>query len=190
MLRTYQTRRIAGPEVDDDLRVWEAMKAAVIAPRYTQAQSDAAWSSVVQPGLMDYGSPKDNPVSDAYYECRKLFKYTNDKMFIVSIGTGFGLDPDRESREMARSVSKRTSDAGIRCVEFEREHKRLMENGWLKYYRYNVPGLDEIPLEEWRHEDQIRKKTAAYLAGPDAGQSFYKCVDDITAILTGRQPQL
>ncbi|KAJ4354071.1 uncharacterized protein N0V89_005804 [Didymosphaeria variabile] len=189
VLRSYHTRRIAGPELDDNILVWQAMKAAVLAPRYACPENGKTLRSVIEPGLVDYGTTKNNPVSDAYYECRKLYKYTGDKMVIVSIGTGSGLNPDRESEEMAKSVFKRNGDAEQQCLEFQRDHEGLIKSGWLKYFRFNVPNLDDTPLEEWCAEEPIRDKTTAYLASPDTGRSFHQCVDDITAILTGIQGQ-
>ncbi|KAL1608450.1 hypothetical protein SLS60_003392 [Paraconiothyrium brasiliense] len=185
VLRSYHTRRIAGPELDDNIFVWQAMKAAVLAPRYACPENGKTWRSVIEPGLVDYGTTKDNPVSDAYYECRKLYKYTGDRMVIVSIGTGSGLNPDCESAEMAKSVYKRNGDAEQQCFEFQRDHEGLIKSGWLEYFRFNVPNLDDTPLEEWCNEELIRKKTTAYLASPDVGWSFHRCVDNITAILTG-----
>jgi hypothetical protein len=189
-MRSYRTRRIAGPDVGDAMLVWQAMKAAVLAPRYAGPQNGGTSRSVIEPGLVDYGTTKDNPISDAYYECRNLYKYSNDKMVIVSVGTGFGLNADRDSGEMSKNVLKRQDDAEIQCLEFERDQEGLMKSGWLKYFRFNVPNLDDAPLEEWCNEEQFRDRTTAYLASPDTGLSFHKCVDDITAILTGTQRQL
>ena len=128
-----------------------------------------------------------NPVRDILYECRKLFRYTNDMMIIVSVGTGNGLDRSKEIPEMANGVEERNSEAKSWGDKFEQDYAALMERGWMKYFRFNVPGLENVPLEEWCHEDMIKEKTSAYLAQPEIGQMFYACVDAITGLLLGSQ---
>ncbi len=104
-------------------------------------------------------------------------------MIIVSVGTGVGLDRKTEIPEMANSVDDRNAEARTWGEKFEQDHTALMERGWMKYFRFNVPGLEDVPLEEWRHEELIRERTSAYLARPEIGQRFYACVDAITALL-------
>ncbi|KAL5388951.1 hypothetical protein DPSP01_002657 [Paraphaeosphaeria sporulosa] len=185
VLRTYPTRRIAGPNLSDDVLIWQAMKAAVLAPRYTAPQDGRVSRSVIEPGQMDYGTTKDNPTREANYECRKLLRYSNDKVIIISIGTGSGVDSERENGEMMKSVLRRTADAERQCFEFQRDNAELINAGWMKYFRFNVPNLDDVPLEEWCNEEQIRDRTTAYLACPDTGGAFHQCVDDVTAVLVG-----
>jgi calcium-independent phospholipase A2-gamma len=108
-------------------------------------------------------------------------------MIIVSIGTGIGLDRWNEIAEMANSVEDRNAEARVWGEKFEADHLALMERGWMKYFRFNVPGLDDVPLEEWKNEDQIKEKTSAYLAQPEVSAMFYACVDAITALLLGPQ---
>lgn len=185
LMRSYQTRRITGPETDANMTIWEAMRAASVAPRYMHPRDGINWRPVIEPGLVDHGTVKNNPIRDILYECRKLYRYANDMMVMVSIGTGIGFDGDREMPEMAKSVTDRTLEASVWCEKFEAEHAALIERGWMKYYRFNVPGLDDVPLEEWCHEERIKAKTLAYLGKPEVGQMFYACVDAITAVLTG-----
>jgi hypothetical protein len=59
-----------------------------------------------------------------------------------------------------------------------------MHRGWMQYFRFNVP-LDDVPLDEAAHEDEVKEKTLAYLARPEVGLRFYACVDAITALLLG-----
>lgn len=186
-MRSYQTRRITGPEIDANTTIWEALKATCTAPRYLLPQPGLTQRLVIAPGLVDHGTAKNNPVRDLLYECRKLYRYTNDMMIIVSIGTGQGLNRDRELAEMANSVDDRNAEARGWGEKFEADHRPLMERGWMKYFRFNVPGLEDVPLEEWCHEEVIMQKTLAYLARPEVGHRFYACVDAITALLMGQQ---
>jgi calcium-independent phospholipase A2-gamma len=161
---------------------------------------------VIEPGLIDNGTAKNNrklpcsivplresssdtcvAVRDILYECRKLFRYANDMMIIISVGTGVGIDRDNEIHEMANSVEDRQAEARFWGEKFEMDHAALMERQWMKYFRFNVTGLEDVPLEEWCHEDLIKEKTSAYLAQPEVGQQFYACVDAITALLLGPQ---
>lgn len=187
LMRSYQTRRITGPELDANMTVWQAMKACAVAPRYMQPRTGVNWRPVIEPGLVDHGTAKNNPIRDILYECRKLYRYANDMMVIISIGTGSGFDPTRETPEMAKSVTDRVNEAQIWGDKFESDHSALMERGWMKYFRFNVPELNDVPLEEWCHEERIKEKTLAYLGRPDVGRAFYACVDAITSILVGAQ---
>ncbi|KAJ4366969.1 hypothetical protein N0V83_007499 [Neocucurbitaria cava] len=187
LMRSYQTRRITGPELDTNMPIWQAMKATSVAPRYMQPQPGVNQRLVIEPGLVDHGTVKNNPVRDILYECRKLFRYANDMMIIVSIGTGIGLDRENEIAEMANSIDERNAEARAWGEKFEQDHRALMERNWMKYFRFNVPGLDNVPLEEWCHEDLIKERTSAYLAQPEVGHMFYACVEAIAQLLLGPQ---
>ncbi|KAF2680592.1 FabD/lysophospholipase-like protein [Lentithecium fluviatile CBS 122367] len=180
LIRSFSTRRITGPELDANMTVWQAMLATSVAPRYMLPRDGVNWRPVIEPGLVDHGTSKNNPIRDIRYECSKLHRYGNDTMVIVSIGTGTGLV--REIPEMVKSVNDRTNEASLWGEKFEADHQALMERGWMKYFRFNVD-LNDVPLEEWCHEDKVREKTLAYLGRPDVGQMFYACVDAITTVL-------
>ncbi|KAL5121722.1 hypothetical protein ACEQ8H_000409 [Pleosporales sp. CAS-2024a] len=185
LMRSYSTRRITGPDVDAHMTIAQAMKATAVAPKYMQSQPNGRL--VIEPGLVDYGTAKNNPVRDILYECRKLFRYANDMMIIISIGPGIGLPLDcaNESAEMMHGVEERHAEARAWGDKFEADHQPLMERGWMKYFRFNVPGLEDVPLAEWLHEDKLKDKTSAYLARPDVAHMFYACVDAITKLMLG-----
>jgi hypothetical protein len=183
-MRTYKTRRITGPELDANITIWEAMKATSAAPRYTPPQSGTTRRSHLAPGLADHGTAKNNPIRDLLYECRKLFRYTNDMMILVSIGTGAGVNRARSPADLATAVEDRNAEARAWGDKFEADHAALMHRGWMQYFRFNVP-LEDVPLDEAAHEDEVKEKTLAYLARPEVGQRFYACVDAITALLLG-----
>jgi hypothetical protein len=189
LIRSYQTRRITGPDLEAEhgpMPIWQAMRATCIAPWYTQVEG-VAQRLVLGEGLVDHGTSKNNPVRDILYECRKLFRYANDMMIIVSVGTGIGLNRKSELPEMANSVEDRSTEAKVWGEKFEADHKALMERGWMKYFRFNVEGLDDVPLEEWNCEEMVKEKTSKYLAKPEVGQRFYACVNAIAALLLGPQ---
>lgn len=165
------------------MKIWEALKATTVAPRYMPPQPGVAQRLVIEPGLVDNGTAKNNPVRDIVFECRKLFRYTNDMMIIVSVGTGSGFDSSSEITEMANAVAERTNEARSWREKFEQDNATLMERNWLKYFRFEVPGLEDVPLEEWCHEQVLKEKTSSYLAQPEVGHRFYTCVDAITALL-------
>lgn len=185
IIRSYPTRRMAGPEIDENLTTRQTIEATLMAPRYFDPQHGHDRRAVIQPGLVDYGTAKNNPVRDLYYECRKLYSYTNDTMVVVSIGTGSGFDRMREINEMANSVEDRTSEARIAAEKFEADNRSLIDQGWMKYFRFNVPGLDDLPLDESMEMDSIMERTHAYLAQPYVSQNFYACVDAIIGVLRG-----
>lgn len=185
LIRSYQTRRITGPELDRNIPIWKAMHSTSVAPRYIPPQPGVTQRLVIQPGLVDHGTTKNNPIRDILYECRKLFAYANDMMIIISIGTGSGFDRNKELTEMANSVEERNAEAQACGEKFETEHAELIQRKWMKYFRFNVEGLEDVPLEEWCNEELIKEKTSAYLAQPEVASRFYTCVDAITALLLG-----
>lgn len=185
IIRSYPTRRMAGPELDANLTSWQAMCSTIKAPTYIDPdpQEGRDRKSVIAPGLFDYGMAKNNPIRDLFYECRKLYSYANDTMVVVSIGTGSGLDREREVHEMANSVQERKAEAGFAGDKFEADMVELRERGWMKYFRFNVSDLHDIPLNESGSLDQIMEKTHAYLAIPEISKRFYDCSDAIVGIL-------
>ena len=141
------------------------MKATSAAPRYVQSEPGVPQRFVIEKGLVDHGTTKNNPIRDILYECRKLFRYANDMMIIVSVGTGAGLDRKNEIPEMANSVEDRKAEARTWGEKFEAEHAALMERNWMKYFRFDVTGLEDVPLEEWSH-----------VPGPARGWTEILCV--------------
>ncbi|KAF2181645.1 FabD/lysophospholipase-like protein [Zopfia rhizophila CBS 207.26] len=186
LIRSYPTRRQAGPEIHPDPKTWEVIHATSAAPRYLNEPGPIYLDrrTVLEPGLVDYGTGKNNPIRDLFYECRKLYNYNHDMMIIVSIGTGTGFNRLAENKEMGNSVEDRLAEARVAGMKFESDMKDLITRGWLKYFRFDVPGLDDIPLEEWSHMDEIMTKTHEYLAVPNVGHEFYTCVDAIAEVLT------
>jgi hypothetical protein len=172
---------MAGPELDTPFTIWQAMHASIVAPRYIGPVPTVR--AVIQPGLLDYGTAKNNPIRDLYYESRKLYSYTNDKMVVVSLGTGRGVAQDVENKEMAKAVEDRNTEANVIREKFENDHAKLMEQGWMKYFRFDVPGLEDVPLEEGPHVEVLMEKTRKYLETPEVGQRFYKCVEAISGVL-------
>ncbi|RMZ73177.1 acyl transferase acyl hydrolase lysophospholipase [Pyrenophora seminiperda CCB06] len=187
LIRSYQTRRITGPDLDKNMPIWRAMKATSAAPKYIQSEPGFPQRFVIEPGLVDHGTSKNNPVRDILFECRKLFRYANDMMIVVSVGTGAGFTRSKELAEMANSVEDRRAEARVWGEKFEAEHATLMERNWMRYFRFEVDGLEDVPLEEWCHEELIKEKTSKYLARKDVGERFYACVDAITSLLLGPQ---
>ncbi|KAF2263856.1 FabD/lysophospholipase-like protein [Lojkania enalia] len=183
LIRSYPTRRISGPEIDPDMKVWEAMKATSAAPRY--AAGGAVRRSVIAPGLVDYGTAKNNPVKDLVYECRKLYSFANDTQIIISIGAGMGADRSQELQEMANGVDIRNMEANAAADKFQDDFRPVIESGWMKYFRFNVPNLHDVPLEEWDQMDKMMEKTRAYLEDAEVGHQFYACVDAVAALLMG-----
>lgn len=190
LLRSYQTRRITGPDLSSTpLPITTALLSTVLAPHYMPPLPGVTQRLVMAPGLVDHGTAKNNPVRDMLYECRKLFRYANDMMIIVSIGSGAGLARDKELGEMANAVQERCSEAQTLGAKFEAENAALMERGWMRYFRFNVEGLEHVSLDEASCEDAVRERTSEYLARPDVGRRFYDCVDAISSLLLAGQGQ-
>ncbi len=57
-MRSYQSRRITGPELDAELPIWQALKATSVAPQYMTPQAGINQRLVIKPGLVDHGTAK------------------------------------------------------------------------------------------------------------------------------------
>jgi calcium-independent phospholipase A2-gamma len=151
--------------------------------------------------MVDHGIAKNNPTKDLYYECRKLYSYANDIMVIISIGTGGNNGaPSTEQRrtealahpedvkEMVRSVAERSAEATLAGEKFESDQRRLIEGDppWMRYFRFEVPGLADLPLEEGLCVEEIKDRTTAYLAQEEVGRKFYAAVEAVVGVLVGR----
>ncbi|KAF2854321.1 FabD/lysophospholipase-like protein, partial [Plenodomus tracheiphilus IPT5] len=184
VLRSYQTRRITGPDLSSTpLPLTTALLSTVLAPHYTPPRPGITTRNVIAPGLVDHGTAKNNPVRDILYECRKLFRYANDMMIIVSIGSGMGIDRDKEIAEMANAVQERSAEAHALRDKFEAENRALIERGWMRYFRFEVEGLEQVALDESGCEERVREVTARYLERGDVGERFCACVDAISGLL-------
>ncbi|KAF2004427.1 FabD/lysophospholipase-like protein [Amniculicola lignicola CBS 123094] len=184
VIRSFATRRVAGPEIDPNITVQEALNAAAAAPRYFDPQGMNERRSVIEPGLVDYGTTKNSPIRDLFFECRKLYSYSNDTMVLVTVGPGEGFNKKKEMQEMGNHVEDRAADANNSVDKFQVDNAGLIETGWMKFFRFNVPDLEEVPLEEWNQVDALMAKTHAYLGRPDVGVKFYACVDAIADIVS------
>ncbi|KAF2798390.1 FabD/lysophospholipase-like protein [Melanomma pulvis-pyrius CBS 109.77] len=190
LIRTYPTRRVAGPEINAKLSIWQAMRATSAAPRYMTSNGAHNGRALLEPGLVDCGTGKNNPVRDLVFESRKLFGYSLDALVVVSIGTGTGMNRTEEVSDMANRVAERVVDGRMAEEKFFRENADHMARGWMKYFRFNVPDLGDVPLDEWAHVEKIKEKTHTYLGNPEVGERFYACVNAIAEILLGENPEI
>jgi len=200
LIRSYQTRRITGSNLDTNMPIVQAMIATCTAPRYmapphtpitdTGINPAPTRRLVLEPGLVDYGTAKNNPVRDLLYEYRNLFRDTNETMVIISVGTGELPISDRETTaaaDMAGAVANRCAEAQSWHDKFEHENAALMDVGWMRYFRFNVEGgSGDVPLDECKCEDRVKQVTSAYLARHDVRKRCVACVDAVVGVLLGR----
>ena len=188
VIRSYPTRRITNPVIKSTLKTWEAMCATAAGLRYTNPDDPAAEPSGL---LVDGSIKKSNPIKDVFFECRSLY-HINDPMLIVSIGTGAApyLDPTTRSefRDMAENVLASERNANGASAKFEWDERDILGSEWLKYFRFNDPGLAACGLEEGGERDRIEDMTRGYLEdrfGEMAGQRFQECVEAIARVVMG-----
>ncbi|KAH9860069.1 hypothetical protein IAQ61_011853 [Plenodomus lingam] len=194
LLRSYQTRRITGPDLSSTpLPITTALLATVRAPSYTSPTTTTTTTNrtniVLSPGLADHGTAKNNPVRDILYECRKRFRYANDMMIIVSIGCG-DVSPTSPSSpplppSLPHTLRERTHSATTQAQKFSTENAALIQRGWMRYFRFNVDAMADVPLAEWEHEERVREVTSAYLGGSEVGARFWGCVEAVAGVLGG-----
>ena len=190
VVRSYPTRRITNPVIKSSLKIWEAMCATAAGLRYTNPDDPAAEPSGL---LVDGSIKKSNPIKDVFFECRSLY-HINDPMLIVSIGTGAApyLDPTTRSefRDMAENVHASERNANGASAKFEWDERDILGSEWLKYFRFNDPGLAACGLEEVVERERIESMTRRYLeeiVGEMAGQRFLECVEAIARVVMGER---
>ncbi|KAF2744437.1 FabD/lysophospholipase-like protein [Sporormia fimetaria CBS 119925] len=182
IIRSYPSRRNAGAEYDPNITTSQAIFSTLKTPKYT---AGAERGRYLAPGLVDLGTSKNNPIRDMYFETRKLYSYGHDAVILISIGTGTGTHLPNELRDMCDAVKQRVADAEKTREKFEKDQTVMLESGWMKYFRFNVDGLDGVPLEEARAVEDIKGRTMAYLARPEVYARFWEAVELICGVLRG-----
>eukprot|EP00916_Digyalum_oweni_P015204 GHVL01024846.1.p1 GENE.GHVL01024846.1~~GHVL01024846.1.p1 ORF type:complete len:601 (+),score=60.52 GHVL01024846.1:122-1924(+) len=154
--------------------LWAAAWATASAPTYLKGPTseELADMGVTTDGsiqLVDGALKANNPAFVALEEAARLSHKTVSQ-FVESDLSLLGSLPVRLSRE---SGSARTLDIVLNfthlitaSMNIHQEIVQFMPDGWDKYFRFNVPGIGDIPLDSHKktHLDIIQRETVQYLA--------------------------
>ena len=150
------------------MHIWQACRATSAA--LTFFDPITVDGSVYSDGGLIY----NNPVEQVHGEASEMFQ--GRKQLLISLGTGTGkemrFEPNLKNialqlAELA-TQTERTADNFYR-----RDDARAARAG--EYFRFNVPGLGDIGLEETSQLHQIEVLTEKYLNDSEVGQKVLAC---------------
>jgi hypothetical protein len=112
--------------------------------------------------FIDGGLLHNNPVDLVYSEAMDL--WPNTVPLLVSIGTGVA--PDNSFRGNLYTIALRLKDI---ATETEKTHLKFKEGSGReivrsnRYFRFNVPGIGVIGLQEWQRLTELQEQTEKYI---------------------------
>jgi len=168
LLRSYKNPKKAQSWYDE-CRILEACRATSAATTYfpaVQIQGDT---------YIDGGLLSNNPVQHVHAEAMDL--WPAHEQFIISIGTGESPHTAFKGnlKVLAEDLARIATETHRTAETFRAHDGHRMSTAGL-YYRFNVPGLGRIGLEEWAESPQVRALTRNYVNSSDAYEPRGRCV--------------
>lgn len=186
-----------------DTLLWKAARATSAAPGYFEK---------VQIGTVDYidgGLGCNNPAKVAFQDIKQIHGM-QPPILVLSIGTGS--PPEARAPEPKRSIGKTLAHIKDMLVAFkssislatdsEQVHQELKSlidvtkndprTPTLHYYRFNVPGILQIDLDEWQGREgektkgDLKKATDEYLARDDVHEKLVECAIELIQLRRAR----
>ncbi|KAF3317983.1 hypothetical protein TWF173_009804 [Orbilia oligospora] len=182
-LRSYDNEK-QSDHYSADIKIWEACRATSAATTFFDRFERT--SQGVRQTFVDGAFAYNNPVSRVYQEAIDL--WGDKESLLISIGTGD--KPDSSMTGGLKSLLVGIVDIVLATDkedrEFKEEHLDLIDAGL--FYRFNVPGIARIGIEEYKKLDEISAVTKSHLSRPDTNRSmkFYSEIE-ISAYNPDRQ---
>ncbi|EGX52825.1 hypothetical protein AOL_s00007g161 [Orbilia oligospora ATCC 24927] len=170
-LRSYDNEK-QSDHYSADIKIWEACRATSAATTFFDRFERT--SQGVRQTFVDGAFAYNNPVSRVYQEAIDL--WGDKESLLISIGTGD--KPDSSMTGGLKSLLAGIVDIVLATDkedrEFKEEHLDLIDAGL--FYRFNVPGIARIGIEEYKKLDEISAVTKSHLSRPDTNRSMKFCV--------------
>jgi len=155
------------------MHIWQACRATSAALTFFEP------ITIGKSRYSDGGLLENNPVQQVHGEASEVFE--DREQILISLGTGTTkstkFDPNlltvADSLARLATDTERTADAFYR-----REDAKAAKAG--QYFRFNVPGLGDIGLEESARLHDIELETEKYLNNPEVGQKVVSCVQKLS----------
>jgi predicted acylesterase/phospholipase RssA len=183
LFRTYEHDGIK-----DDCEIWEAARATSAAPKFFK-RAEIITKSGVKETFVDGGFGWNNPAMELCEEARIMFP--NRKIdCIISIGTGTQPDSEipqpkwwqtRVALYVIPTVVRIATDCDKNHVHMSRNFRHIPNT----YFRFDVDGMGQVGLEEWKLLGNIKGKTMAYLQKEDINERVDRAVDALYSSLSG-----
>jgi hypothetical protein len=117
-------------------------------------------------------------VALVHAEAGEVFR--GDDSLLISLGTGLASNVrfDPSIRSIHSDLVAIATDTERAAHDFERRDnaRAVLSN---RYFRFSVPGIGDIGLEEAKELNAIREATNAYLALPVVGREQRTCAQEL-----------
>ena len=133
--------------------------------------------------FLDGGIKSNNPVDIILSEAKDLWPTRADDAVLISLGTGnaplsaFGNNAQQIVDKLKEIVTE-TEDTAKTFLEGSGTVMAL--NGC--YYRFTVPNLGQIGLEEWKAKGKIISLTEKYVDDPEIGPKTKACIRKLSEV--------
>ena len=158
--------------------IWQACRATSAAPTFFPP------IDIDGQIFLDGGLVNNNPVHIAYEEARSL--WPTEEPLLISIGTGdapmeeFG----KTLVQVVKSLKNIATETGETANVFlESDTGRAMTKDG-RYFRFNVPNLGRIGLEEWKVTGTITTLTEHYLDRGEMAPTTAACVQKLSETIS------
>lgn len=172
VLRNYRNIRYPAGSLNT-MRIWEACRATSAAQTF--------FDPIVAGGTAysDGGLLYNNPVQLVHGEASEMFK--GREQIIVSLGTGTGGIPEKFDPDLV-NIANLLADIATETEKtandfYRREDGKAAEQG--RYFRFNVPGIDEIIMSESSRLKDIKDLTETYLEGAEISKKAGLCAQQL-----------
>jgi hypothetical protein len=148
-----------------EAKIWEAARATSAAPRIFKSISIGPPNFAQE--FIDGGLGHNNPVFQVLEEAEAQFP-DDHIACLVSIGTGVA----KRARYSATWIPDDIIDALVKistnCETIEKKCADKFRKIQGFYFRFNVPGLEDVGLDDWRVLGEVRAVTMNYLRAVEA----------------------
>jgi predicted acylesterase/phospholipase RssA len=170
ILRSYRSGRLPNWYLER-CKIWEAARATSAASTFFDP------IQIGDTKFVDGGVRNNNPINLVDKEARNL--WPNDEIFILSVGTGDA--PGGSFEGSLKTVVDRLKDIATDTEQtnetFFNQHQPMMRNNLL--FRFNVPGLGEIGLDESQQKPTIISRTQSYVERMDTLEKAANCIQTL-----------
>lgn len=178
LLRSYRNRKRA--------ESWYNECSIFQACRATSAASTFFPPMIIQGDTyIDGGLLSNNPVHHVHQEAMDI--WPGEEHLLISIGTGENPKTafNGNLKVLAEALSKIATETHRTAEVFRTRNGNEMSKAGL-YYRFNVPNLGSIGLEEWRESSQVRALTRDYVNRSETCELRERCVEKLSNAAKGK----
>jgi predicted acylesterase/phospholipase RssA len=128
--------------------------------------------------FIDGGLKNNNPIYNIVREARDIWPNLVDQAILVSLGTGNAPSTAfvGNVKNLAEQLSKIATETEDTARQFLNDGvgSSMAQKG--RYFRFNVPNLAQVGLEEWKEKGLITSLTETYVDDPDTKQKTSRCI--------------